>query len=264
MKFKGINTKKLKLFRNFSLIFVPEDPGLQAKSRKMSFSAVFIIILSYSIISGFLGFLFFNVTPLKNLIFPVQEMNSSDYRIVRELNERMIYLNTELEKIKNTNIKMRKAVKLNDSSGIKPGGNIYTVILDFFDKIRSVQNLKITFTKPASGYISRSFMPEKGHMGVDYVMKTGTSIYSVAGGYVIFADFTTKDGFVIIVAHPDNYISFYKHCSSLIKKERDSVVQGELIALSGNSGEVTSGPHLHLEIWKNGKPIDPLSILINK
>ena len=53
------------------------------------------------------------------------------------------------------------------------------------------------------------------------------------------------------------------HCSSLLKKEGDKVVQGELIALSGNSGTESSGPHLHFEIWKDGKPIDPLKVLIN-
>jgi murein DD-endopeptidase MepM/ murein hydrolase activator NlpD len=68
---------------------------------------------------------------------------------------------------------------------------------------------------------------------------------------------------MIIIVHPDDYITVYKHCSLLIKKERERVLQGELIALSGNTGEITTGPHLHFEVWKNGKPIDPKEILIN-
>lgn len=262
MKFRDIKLKKLKAFGYFSLIFVPEDPVMHIKSRRMSFSVLFLIVITYSVIAGFLGFLLLNMTPLKNMIFPVSEISRTDQKILKDLNEKMHYLDTELEKIKGTNLRLKKAVISNDSSYLKSGGNIYTVILDFFDKFSFIQNVKISFINPVSGYISRSFLPQKGHMGVDYVLKTGTPVYSAATGYVVFSDFTTRDGFVMIIAHPDNYFSFYKHCSSLIKRERDNVVQGELIALSGNSGEVSTGPHLHLEIWKDGKPIDPLSILI--
>lgn len=262
MKFKEIK-KKYKALRHFSLVFVPENPGMQSRSRRMSLSGSLILILSYSVIAGILGFLIFNSTPLKNVIFPVKEISNSDRKMMIDLNDKLLYMNLELEKIRSTNYKLKKAAMFKDSLIIKPGGNIYTVIMDFFDKFSSNQDLKITFINPVSGYISRSFIPEKGHIGIDYVLKTGTPVYSTAAGYVLFSDYTTKEGFVIIIVHPDNYISFYKHCSSLIKKERDNVRQGELIALSGNSGEVSSGPHLHLEIWKNGKPIDPLSIIIN-
>jgi murein DD-endopeptidase MepM/ murein hydrolase activator NlpD len=99
-------------------------------------------------------------------------------------------------------------------------------------------------------------------MGIDFVVKTGTPVYVSANGFIIFANYTVKDGNMIIVSHPGNYISVYKHCSSLLKKERETVVQGELIALSGNTGEITTGPHLHFEIWKEGKPINPITILI--
>ena len=100
-------------------------------------------------------------------------------------------------------------------------------------------------------------------MGIDFVVKSGTPVYASANGYVIFSDYTNKDGNMLIIGHPDNYITIYKHCSVLMKKERDTVIQGELIALSGNTGEITTGPHLHFEIWKDGQPIDPRTVLIN-
>ncbi len=100
-------------------------------------------------------------------------------------------------------------------------------------------------------------------MGIDYVLKTGTQISAAASGYIIFADFTVKDGYMIIILHPHDYISVYKHCSSLLKKTREIVQEGEIIALSGNTGEITTGPHLHFEIWHHGKPINPKSVLLN-
>ena len=67
---------------------------------------------------------------------------------------------------------------------------------------------------------------------------------------------------MLIIQHNKGFTTVYKHCSSLLKKERDVVSQGDLIALSGNSGKNTTGPHLHFEIWQNGKPVDPQKILL--
>jgi murein DD-endopeptidase MepM/ murein hydrolase activator NlpD len=100
-------------------------------------------------------------------------------------------------------------------------------------------------------------------MGLDFVVKEETPVYAAAGGYVIFADYTVNDGYMIILNHINGYISVYKHCSSLVKRVRENVEQGELIALSGNTGRKTTGPHLHFEIWKNGKPVDPEKFFIN-
>ena len=100
-------------------------------------------------------------------------------------------------------------------------------------------------------------------MGLDFSVKSGAPVYASESGMVIFADFTAGDGYKIIIQHDGGYISVYKHCSVLMKKERDIVSRGELIALSGNSGENTSGAHLHFEIWKDGKPLNPKEILIN-
>ena len=100
-------------------------------------------------------------------------------------------------------------------------------------------------------------------MGVDFVVKEGTPVYAASGGYIVFSDYTIDDGYMIIIIHRDGYISIYKHCSSLIKGVRDNVEQGELIALSGNSGKHTTGPHLHLEIWRDGKPVNPEKQFIN-
>jgi murein DD-endopeptidase MepM/ murein hydrolase activator NlpD len=93
-------------------------------------------------------------------------------------------------------------------------------------------------------------------------VKNGTPVFASAGGFVVFSGYTNNFGHIIILSHSDGYLSIYKHCSVILKKEREFVKQGDLIAQSGNSGLATTGPHLHFEIWHNGMPIDPETILI--
>ena len=93
-------------------------------------------------------------------------------------------------------------------------------------------------------------------------MKENNPIFASASGYVVFADYTTNFGYTIIINHSENYLTKYLHCSSLLKMDGDFVRQGEMIALSGNSGTESTGPHLHFEIWKDGKPIDPSKVII--
>ncbi len=138
------------------------------------------------------------------------------------------------------------------------GGNIYVIFNkiwnDFFQETKSFFN---HFVKPSKGLIINEFNPEEGHFGIDFAVHTGSVIVAAQGGLVLFSDFTIDDGYKIILQHNNGLVSIYKHCSSLIKSERDVVTQGELIGLSGNSGQNTSGPHLHFEIWKDGKPQNP-------
>ena len=93
-------------------------------------------------------------------------------------------------------------------------------------------------------------------------MKENSPVFASAGGYIVFADYTPNYGYSIIINHQENYVTKYLHCSTLLKKNGDIVRQGELIALSGNSGSESTGPHLHFEIWKDGKPINPSEVLI--
>ena len=79
----------------------------------------------------------------------------------------------------------------------------------------------------------------------------------------MFSDHTLDDGYMIIIIHPNDYISVYKHCSSLLKRKREKIIQSEMIALSGNTGHKSHGPHLHFEIWKNGQPLNPQKLFIN-
>ena len=116
---------------------------------------------------------------------------------------------------------------------------------------------KIYFIPPVSGEIMANFDQSKDHFGIDVAAPKNTAVKSCAAGVVISAGYTVETGHSIAVQHPDNVVSFYRHNSVLLKKAGDSVQAGEAIAIIGNSGELTTGPHVHFELWYRGRPIDP-------
>ncbi len=110
---------------------------------------------------------------------------------------------------------------------------------------------------PITGLISASFDPKIKHYGADVTAPKNTPIKSVLDGYVFIADWTLETGHTIGIQHADNLISFYKHNSALLKKSGDLVKSGEAIAIIGNTGTQSSGPHLHFELWYKGLPVNP-------
>ena len=113
------------------------------------------------------------------------------------------------------------------------------------------------FFAPVKGTVTNAFDMRSKHYGVDIVAPANEAIKATSDGMVIFANFTTETGYVIGIQHSNNLFSIYKHNSSLLKKAGDFVKAGDVIAIIGNSGEQTTGPHLHFELWYNSSPIDP-------
>ena len=111
--------------------------------------------------------------------------------------------------------------------------------------------------QPVLGEITQKFNYKEEHFAIDIAVDTGTPIKAVSDGRVVLSEWTMETGHVIIVDHGDMLLSVYKHNSSLLKSQNEPVTAGEVIALSGNQGTLTTGPHLHFELWKNGVPIDP-------
>ncbi|AXO80770.1 M23 family peptidase [Olleya aquimaris] len=114
---------------------------------------------------------------------------------------------------------------------------------------------------PASGTISQSYNSKTKHFAVDVVLAKDTPIKATADGTVIFAEWTAQTGFVIILEHSNGLISVYKHNASLTKAQGDLVKAGEVIATSGNTGELTTGPHLHFELWSDGYSVNPTNFI---
>lgn len=123
-------------------------------------------------------------------------------------------------------------------------------------------SLRLPALPPVSGFLTRGFNARLGHFGVDIATTEGTPVRAVGEGYVVFSDWTHGGGFVVAVQHADGYLSLYKHNAQLLKRVGDRVGNQEAVALSGNTGEITSGPHLHFELWRNGLAQDPRTFFV--
>ncbi|OBQ54921.1 peptidoglycan DD-metalloendopeptidase family protein [Tamlana sp. s12] len=114
---------------------------------------------------------------------------------------------------------------------------------------------------PVSGAISASYDTKDKHYAVDITVAKDTPIKATADGVVIFSEWTASTGYVLILEHSQGLISIYKHCSALAKVQGDLVKAGEVIATAGNTGELSTGPHLHFELWNDGYPINPTNFI---
>ncbi|MEW6196601.1 MAG: M23 family metallopeptidase [Bacteroidota bacterium] len=274
----------LDFIKKSSIYITPNFPETGTTRYKLSLlrSAAYFAI--YTIVAWFVLIFILSVTPLKDFLFVLdnQELKAQREKI-NELQNKVETLTNTLQVISNTNERMKYAIELamkdsvksNDSlydklkkpitKKIEVGGNIFLAFQKLINQINqeTKKSSPVIFQQPANGILTNKYDPAKGHLGLDFGMKTGTPVYASAGGLIIFADYTLNDGYMIIVEHDDDYYSIYKHCSSLLVKQRDFVNSGELIALSGNSGVNSTGPHLHFEVWHKGKTIDPSKLIFN-
>ena len=120
----------------------------------------------------------------------------------------------------------------------------------------------LNFVAPVRGIISQAFSLSDSHWGVDVLASKEEIIRSVLSGTVILNSWTLETGYIIGIQHDNNFLSFYKHNSKLLKQTGDRVVAGEGIAVIGNTGEYTTGPHLHFELWHQGKPVNPEQYIV--
>lgn len=114
---------------------------------------------------------------------------------------------------------------------------------------------------PVNGTISEGYNIEEKHFAVDVVVAANTPVKATADGTIIFAEWTVETGYVIIMEHNQELISVYKHNSAITKSQGDLVKAGEVIAMSGNTGELSTGPHLHFELWSKGYPVNPTNFI---
>ena len=120
----------------------------------------------------------------------------------------------------------------------------------------------VIFFRPARGIVSSKFDPREKHFGVDITASPKESVLATLNGTVVFTGFDANAGYVIQLQHKNGLMSIYKHNALLLKKEGEEVVAGEAIALAGNTGRLSSGAHLHFEIWHNGFPVNPETMIV--
>ena len=126
---------------------------------------------------------------------------------------------------------------------------------NLFEKAKP--KVTVVLFPPVKGIVTSKFNPKEKHYAVDIALAKNTPIKSIMSGKVIFADWTSNTGNVVIIRHNNGFISVYKHASSVTVSQGDAVKTGEVIALAGSTGQESTGVHLHFELWKDGYPIDP-------
>lgn len=121
----------------------------------------------------------------------------------------------------------------------------------------ATQTVPFVLFPPVTGTVSQSYDASVEHYAVDIVVPRNSPVKAAAQGNVIFAGWTTETGYVVIIDHPYNMITVYKHNASLNVRQGDTVEPGQVIAIAGNSGTMTTGPHLHFELWSDGYALNP-------
>jgi murein DD-endopeptidase MepM/ murein hydrolase activator NlpD len=236
---------------------------------------VFSVLLVISFLLVFSTFLLFSYTPLKEYVpgkttlktrKELIKMSSKVDSLTSAIKGSDLYVNN-LRVILNGGVPISN-INDNDSSEIEEVSDLNRSEKDSLfrvmveeetngDYISTSSDLTLYFTPPLIGVFSEKYDKLKNHFGVDITGKEGLVIKSVSEGVVVLSDWTKETGFVIAIQHSDGFLSFYKHNSKLLKNVGDFVNGGTSIAIIGNSGELTSGPHLHFELWKNGESVNP-------
>jgi hypothetical protein len=157
-------------------------------------------------------------------------------------NEKLVFTRSKHDSI------LRKQIEIEEQKNI-------TNISEQTNRGISLKNLH--FFMPVKGIVTSKFDLTGGHPAIDIVSEANEPVLSTLEGTVTLATWSLTTGYVIEVQHAHNLLSIYKHNSSLLKKENDHVSAGEPIAIIGNTGELSTGPHLHFELWYNGSPINP-------
>ena len=118
------------------------------------------------------------------------------------------------------------------------------------------------FFTPVNGIITGAFSPADGHFGVDLVAEPNEVVKAAMDGTVTMSTWTLETGYVIQIQHDYEIITVYKHNATLFKTAGEKVSAGDAIAIVGNSGELTTGPHLHFELWHDRVPLDPVDYIV--
>jgi len=243
---------------------------------------IFVLIASAAILAGRsywkMTEIFLDYSYLKERNQKLEESNIRINRIIKEFNEWQ--RNDErIKELLGVNIPIPEK---NSEKGIQtnPGGpsNLANQTIEYSSTIPYdipsnypedlANNLSyIPTILPVRGYITKRFLAGRDagnrvHYGIDIVAKLKSVIQASGSGVVIFANWTYDYGYTIIIDHNNGFISYYKHNHKLLVSQGDFITQGMAIALLGNTG-ISSAPHLHFEIWKNGKPINPEILIPN-
>ncbi len=266
---------KDRLQDKYRLVILNNENFQEISSHRLSLLNLYIILSSVIVVLSALLVLLIVFTPVKKLIpgyadtgstTEIIELNKQLDEIIKEKDAQEVYLASFRKMLTSgedatdytptEEEKLRLAIS---EAEIKNAGLVSNSPIVNLPKKEVAQGANNYFdlVKPVSGSVSAAFMPEKKHNGVDILAPANTAVKSVLDGHVIISAWNIDTGNTIGVQHADNVVSFYKHNSALLKEEGNFVKAGEALAIIGNSGTLSDGPHLHFELWIDGSPVNP-------
>lgn len=278
MKSSGKKQKRIKRWRNkFRFVILNDDTFEELLTLRLSplniFTAsVFTIIATIALTSVVIAF-----TPLKELVpgYASSKLRRESVELAlktdsleRALNQNQRYIegiqrilsgeviDTVLEEL--TSDSAVGTLVLSDPSEQDSAFRTWVEDETEFSLSNTQRNIDFPqLVPPIEGMVVSSFEKTTGHYAIDLTAPKNTAVKACYEGTIILADWSSETGHILIIQHENNLLSAYKHNSALLKEVGDFVRSGEAIAIIGNSGENTTGPHLHFELWYEGAPVNP-------
>ncbi len=281
---KKINTSKLKekLTFKYRLVVLNEDTFEERLSFKLNRLNVFVLGSLFSIFLIGITIILIAFTPLKEYIpgyssSALKKTASGLVYKVDSLQQKLAVNDAYIQNIQQVLTGKVRDIEIHKDSIVQQlkieDVNLEPTALDsvFREDVeredrytvfeKATKKTDIDFFTPISGEITASYNPKEKHYAIDIAVEKDTPVKAVADGTVIFTGFTADTGFVIIIEHTKGFLSVYKHNASIHKEQGDLVKSGEAIAKAGSTGELSTGPHLHFELWNEGFPVNPLNFI---
>jgi murein DD-endopeptidase MepM/ murein hydrolase activator NlpD len=275
---------------------VLSDAEKPSRTFKASRLQLVLLVLFGFVVIGTISVVTMIETPIGKLILPEYfSTQAEQLQKVKTLEVKVENVQRELSYLSSYNVKLRTALGdtgvFSDTSGFQPqsqtdispaetqtgaeqqladnspetGNEAAPQLQSISSQVQSGDGSSLfPLLMPTEGFISRSIDYSIQHYGLDISAEEGQSIVAPAAGEVLFADWTLTGGNTLIIVHANNYVTIYKHCERILVSVGTKVTRGEAIGLVGSTGTTSTGPHLHFELWQNGKNLNPENYLLTK
>jgi len=270
----------------YRLVILNHETYKEIGSYQLNLLNVYTLLSMLMVIGALLVTVLLFFTPLKRLIPGYGTTNTNDYitlykkveAMEKEMGAQTLYISS-LQKLINGEVEVPNTTSLKKDATPKPVNsepvpksaaeialedeqliekqisNVASQRLSNVVKPFTIEQLY--FISPVQGEISEKMNADKNHLGIDIIVPKNTDVKAVMEGTILSADWNSETGNSMTILHSNELISVYRHNSKLFKKTGDYVKAGEVVAIAGNSGELTNGPHLHFELWYRGKAVNP-------
>ncbi|WP_421774346.1 M23 family metallopeptidase [Gracilimonas sp.] len=271
--------------KKITVILLDDSKPDEDNSYKVYPNGLFGMILGISTVFAILVALVFMLTPLGGLLYSTDDAEIRAQ--ILEVTEKAIALEDSLRQRDMQLREMKNIIRLSIDTTLAmderfdnlfdpndPFRNSDFINFDEAGQFNRLSQNEVLFSNvsktapdfpakyPVQGSLTRGYIPDDEHYGLDIATKNNEPVINIADGAVFNSSWTINNGYVISVQHSEGVVTTYKHLSKLNKKEGDLVLKGDILGEIGNAGVLSTGPHLHFEIWKNGVPQNPEVYLI--